>query len=108
MRKRMKLFNLIVIAFMIVAGGLVTLNQLERDITVLQDVAREIRLREIKVTSVNGELNKEIGKKDDEAYIIELARTQYGYLMPGEIRFKVVNPEALGTVPEARIVEENP
>lgn len=108
MHKRMKLFHLLVFAFMIVAGGLVTLNQLESDITMLQDIAKETRLREIQATNLNGELNKEIGKKDDEDYIIELARTQYGYLMPGEIRFKVVNPEALGVVPEAQIVEENP
>lgn len=108
MRRRMKLFNLLVIAFMIVAGGLVTLNQLESDITVLQDVAREVRIRELKAVNENGELLKEINRKDDQSYIIELARTQYGYLMPGEIRFKVVNPEALGEIPEAQIVEGNP
>lgn len=108
MRKRMKLFHVLVIAFMIVAGGLVTLNQLESDITVLQDIARETRIREIRAINQNGELNKEAKQKDEESYIIELARTQYGYLMPGEIRFKVVNPEALGVVPEAQIVEESP
>ena len=108
MRRRMKLINLLVIAFMIVAGGLVTLNQLEKDITVLQDVARETRIRELNATGLNGELNREIKRKDDPSYIIELARTQYGYLMPGEIRFKVVNPEALGVIPEATVVEETP
>ena len=106
MRKRMKLFHVLVIAFVIVAGGLVTMNQLETDITVLQGQSRQVRLEQIRLQNENGELKKEDSQKDDQSYIIGLARTQYGYLMPGEIYFKVANPEVLGIVPEAEIVEE--
>ena len=34
-----------------------------------------------------------------DQFVINEARTKYGYLFPGEIRFVVVNPEALGIVP---------
>ena len=49
------------------------------------------------------------GDIGDQVRVTTPARArELGYLMPGEIRFKVVNPEALGVVPEAQIVEENP
>jgi len=57
-RKRMKLFHVLVIAFVIVAGGLVTMNQLETDITVLQGQSRQVRLEQIRLQNENGELKK--------------------------------------------------
>jgi Septum formation initiator len=40
-------------------------------------------------------LEKEIGLAGTDPYIENLARTQYGFLKPGEIRFEITNPEAL-------------
>ena len=41
MRGRMKLLNLLVAMFVIAACGMVALNRLNQDITVLEDVAKE-------------------------------------------------------------------
>ena len=41
------------------------------------------------------ELSKQVQLASTDDYIANLARTQYGYLSPGEIRFVVTNPEAL-------------
>ena len=95
MRKRIKLFYVIVAAFVIVAGGLITINRLNGDIAVLEDTARETRLRLLEVNTEKSDMQQEIAMKDDPAYIREKARSLYGYLMPGEIKFVVVNPEAL-------------
>ena len=95
MRNRVKLFYVLVAAFVIIAGGLITLHRLDRDIAVLEDTAREVRLEQLRVNTEKSEMQQEIAIKDTDAYIREMARNMYGYLMPGEIRFVVVNPEAL-------------
>ena len=38
---------------------------------------------------------------------MDKARSLYGYLMPGEIRFVVANPDSLYDTPEATVVEGN-
>ena len=94
MRKRIKLLYVVVIAFVIVAGGLLALHRLDRDIAVLEDVAREERLEQLQVNREKSTMQQEIARKDDEGYIREMARKS-GYLKQGEIKFVVVNPEAL-------------
>lgn len=106
MRKRMRLFNVLVIAFVIIAAGLITLNRLEQDITVLQDNAREARQQEVDAITLNGKLSLEASRKDDKEYVVDIARSQYDYLMPGEIRFEVINPEVLGIEEELKEAEE--
>ena len=95
MRKKIKLFYVIVAAFVIIAGGLVTLHRLDEDIAVLEDTAREVRLEQLRVNTEKSDMQQEIAIKDTDAYIRDMARNLYGYLIPGEIRFVVVNPEAL-------------
>ena len=95
MRKRIKLFYVVVIAFVIVAGGLMTMNRLDQEIAVLEDTARETRLRQLALETENGNMKQEIAVKDTESYIRKMARKDNRFLMPGEIRFVVVNPEAL-------------
>lgn len=108
MRRRVKLFPVMVAAFVIAACSMITLNRLESDIVVLQDIARETRLRQLSVEAEKSELTQEIKNKDSDSYIMEKARSLYGYLMPGEIRFVVTNPESLYDTPEATVVEEAP
>ncbi len=95
MRKKIKLFYLAVAAFVIIAGGLITLHRLNADIAVLEDTAREARLEQLRVNTEKSDMQQEIAIKDSDAYIRDMARTMYGYLMPDEIKFVVVNPEAL-------------
>ena len=51
-------------------------------------------------------MRQELALKDTDSYIMEKARTLYGYLMPGEIRFEVSNPDSLYDTPEAIVVGE--
>ena len=95
MRKRIKLFYVVVIAFVIVAGGLMTMNRLDQEIAVLEDTARETRLRQLALETENGNMRQEIAIKDTDSYIRKMARKDNRFLMPGETRFVVVNPEAL-------------
>ena len=110
MRKRIKLFYVAVAAFVIIAGGLITLHRLNADIAVLEDTAREARLEQLRVNTEKSDMQQEIAMKDSPAYIRDMAWTMYGYLMPNEIKFVVVNPEALyddyQAVQSVQIVED--
>ncbi len=110
MRHRIRLLYVMVCAFVIAACGLMVMNRLDGDIAVLQDTVRETRLRQLAVETEKSDMQQELAIKDTDSYIREMARTQYGYLMPGEIRFVVVNPEALYDAPDTAVaeVEETP
>lgn len=106
MRRRMKLFPMLVAVFVMVACTIITLNRLDTDIAALEDVAQETKLRQLALESEQSAMRQELALKDTDSYIMEKARTLYGYLMPGEIRFEVSNPDSLFDTPEAVVVEE--
>ena len=109
MRQRFKLIYVLAAAFVIIAGGIMALNRMDGDITVLEDIARETRLRQLAVDTEKSEMQKELAIKDSDSYIREKARTLYGYLMQGEILFVVENPEVLyedGEMPQVTVAEE--
>ena len=105
-RGRIRLSTVLVASFVIAAFGLIAINQLSDDIRVLQDTAKETKLRQLAVEAERSAMQQEVNSKDTDAYIMDKARSLYGYLMPGEIRFVVTNPESLYDTPEATVVEE--
>ncbi|MBR1584519.1 MAG: septum formation initiator family protein [Clostridia bacterium] len=108
MRKRIRLAYVLAAAFVIAAAGMMTMNRLDQEILVRQDEAREVRLRQLEVEARNSDMKQEIAQKDKDSYIMDMARRYYGYLLPGEIRFVVVNPESLydEEEPEAEIIDD--
>ena len=106
MRRRMKLFPMLVAVFVMIACTIITLNRLDTDIAALEDVAQETKLRQLALESEQSAMRQELALKDTDSYIMEKARTLYGYLMPGEIRFEVSNPDSLYDTPEAIVVGE--
>ncbi len=108
LRKRVRLLYVLVAAFVIAAGGMITINRLDQDIVSLQDTSRTVRLRQLEVEAQKSEMLQEINQQDKDSYIMEMARRYYGYLLPGEIRFVVINPESLyDQEPEAAVVEDD-
>ncbi len=110
MRRRISLFYVVVAAFVITAAGLMAINRLNGDITALQDTAREVRLQQLAVETEKSDMQRELAQKDTDGYIREKARSLHTYLMPGEIRFVVVNPEALydaEETPQVAVAEDS-
>lgn len=104
MSSKVRLFPVIVILFVIVACGILTLRQMDGNITVLEG---QVKQTEIQLRSMQEDLSRvvtEVKNKDSAAYIIKEAR-ELGYLMPGEYLFVVTNPEVLYETPEAVLVE---
>lgn len=109
MRLRIKLIYVLTAAFVIMACGIMTLNRMNGDIAVLEDTARETRLRQLEANAEQSDMQKELAIKDTDSYIRDRARSMYGYLMQGEIYFVVENPEALyedGEVPQVIVKED--
>ena len=107
MQKKVRLLYVALAAFVIAAGSMLAMNRLDREITVLQDTSRDVRLHQLEVEAKKSAMNQEIAQQDKDSYIMEMARRYYGYLMPGEIRFVVINPEVLSDqTPEAAVVDD--
>ena len=109
MRKRIRVLYVVVIAFVIAAAGLMTMNRLDREIAVLEDTARETRLRQLTLETENGNMKQEISMMDTDSYIRMMARKGNRFLMQGETLFVVMNPEVLyapGEMPGDIIIEE--
>ncbi|MCR4885835.1 MAG: septum formation initiator family protein [Clostridiales bacterium] len=94
MRHRIRLLYVVAAAFVIASSGLMILNRLDRDIAVMRDINTETRLQQVAASAQQSDYLQELAVKEDPNYIRTMARG-YGYLMPGEIRFVVVNPEVL-------------
>ena len=104
---RVKITTLLIVLFAVAAVGLLVVNRQKGDIALLNETARDLRSQKVEVESERSALQYELSIADSEDYIAEKARTLYGYLLPGEIRFKVVNLDALyDETPSAEIVEE--
>lgn len=65
----------------------------QKQLLIAQESSHRIALSRLETE--RAALEKEIALADTDAYIENLARTQYGFLKPGEIRFEITNPEAL-------------
>ncbi len=103
--KRMKLITVVVLAFIIVATGLIAGRQYTQDIERLNDLKYQVRLDQIEAERRKSAYQAELSESESDEYIIRTARELYGYLMPGEIRFIVTNTDALYDEPEARVLE---
>ncbi len=105
MQRRMKLLTVVVLAFIITATGLIAGRQYKSDIDKLNDMKYQVRLEQIEAERQKSAYQSELTASETDEYIIRMARELYGYLMPGEIRFVVINTDALYDEPEARVLE---
>ena len=92
--KRMPVFTaaLIVIAIVVIAGMI--LNRQRRDLEMLESTYQNINTKRILLQYEQSEKQRELNISSTSDYIAARAR-ENGYMMPGEIRFVVRNPEAL-------------
>ena len=103
---RVKVLSLVIVLFAVVACGALVLRGQKSDIAQLEQAVKDTRLSQVEAEGELSALQYELSISDKDYYIAQRARSLYGYLTPGEIRFKVTNPEALyGETPVAQVVE---
>jgi cell division protein FtsB len=107
MRKRVRLVTVLIIAITMVVCALLVIDNLNDEISGLQKDLKQAEVDLRKAEHEVGNAKAEIENMNKSSYVISRAR-ELGFLMPGEIRFVVVNPEVLMDSPEDVIVEELP
>lgn len=101
----MKLITVVILAITLVICALLVINRLNGDIQNIQSKLKTAELELRVVENLQGDINTEISNMNKESYIIAKAR-ELDFLMPGELRFVVVNPEVLADAPDEAVVEE--
>jgi len=74
-------------------------------ITYLEDELLKQTLEQLELEAQISALEKEVDAAKSDSYVIQIARSRYGYLMPGEVRFEVTNIDSVLENPEVEIVE---
>lgn len=104
-QRRLKPFPLFVLTLMIIAITALSAARIRGNITYLEDELLKKKLEQIDLQAKISELEKEVEAAKTDSYVIEVARSRYGYLMPGEVRFQVTNIDSVLSTPEVEIVE---
>lgn len=105
-RKRMPVFVMAVCCCAILIMGWVVAANIDQEIQVLYD---QLDLANDLVFEQEREilkLSEQVRLASTDQFIASEARTKYGYLFPGEIRFVVTNPEVLGLPPQSDASDE--
>ncbi len=100
MKKRVRVFDLVVFIAAALAVTLMLVNHLNARYASLEAERQALRMEQIGLEAVKSSLQNELNRSDTDSYIIQVAREDYGYLMPGEILFKVSNIDDLYAVHE--------
>lgn len=85
---------LIVIALLFIAYFIISGN-IDRRINTMIAEENSYMMQLQELQRIGRELTLELSKAETDAFVENEARTKYGYLKPGEIRFVVTNPEVL-------------
>lgn len=99
-RKRMPVFVLIVCCAVILIMGWVVAGSIDQDIEFLYDQLDQANDLLFEQEREILRLTEQVRLASTDQFIASEARSKYGYLFPGEIRFVVTNPEVLGLLPE--------
>ena len=87
--------TLLVVILTVIAISLIIINRLDEEIGRLEADRASVNLVLLEKQQEKSRNTDELGRKDTEKYIVELAREEYGYMYKGEIRYIITNPELL-------------
>lgn len=107
MKKRIRVFDLSVAVAAILAVTLVLTNHFNARLAALEAEHKALRMEQIQLEAIKSSLQGELNRSETDAYIMQVAREDYGYLMPGEILFRVSNIDSLYATHEVTL-EETP
>ncbi len=98
-QRRVPLYGLVIACCAIILMGWIMAENYNRDILRLQAQIDAANEQVFAKERDNLKLAERVRLAASDAFIANEARTQYGYIFPGEIRFVVTNPEVLGLSP---------
>lgn len=99
MEKRVPWYAVVVVFLAILLMGWLAAERYDQGIENLRITVEEARDAVFEKEREVLRLSEQVRLADTDQFIAREARSKYGYLFPGEIRFVVTNPEVLGLPP---------
>ena len=93
--KYVSLLWLVFVMFCILIAYMFFSNKMNYQLTQLAREENSLRVRVFELEKEAKDLEEKLRLSQTNAFIENEARTRYGYLKPGEVRFVIANPEAL-------------
>lgn len=81
--------------FVVICIGCMMIDSVRSDTEQLRVRVTDLSISREEMARERDKLQNEISIAETDDYIIAKARQLYGYMMPGEMRFVIKNPEAL-------------
>jgi len=108
--RRVRYVTLLVVLAVIGIAFTAANNHIQSSMQTMSKQESQDRIRLNDVQNEKLQLEAELSVADTDAYIENEARTRYGYLKPGELRFIITNPETLygsgAGAPQLQVVQE--
>jgi len=82
--------------FVIITIGVMMIWSVNNDTRAMQVEYSELQAQSSDQTQTVRQLSAEVSILNTNDYIMTKAREMYGYMLPGELRFIIANPAALG------------
>ncbi len=95
-QRRVPIYGLIIACVAVILMGWILSGNYNREIDTLLKQIEVANEQVFAKERENLKLSEQVRLAASDAFIANEARTQYGYIFPGEIRFVVSNPEVLG------------
>ena len=109
-RRRMGYLTLLVLLALVGVAFAVGNHRIQATTQRLAKEEDQSRLELAALKNQKQDLETELSAAGTDAYIENQARTRYGYLKPGELRFVITNPETLygdgAEVPQLQVLNE--
>ena len=86
---------LVLALFVIISIGYMMIDSVYSDTDALRVSVTDLSVSREEMAKERDKLQNEVSIAETDDYIIAKARQLYGYMMPGEMRFIIKNPEAL-------------
>lgn len=108
--RRVRYMTLFVVLAVVGIAFVATNNHIQSSTANMAKQESQSRIQLSNIQNKKLSLEAELSVAGTDAYIENEARTRYGYLKPGELRFVITNPEALyitgGESPNLQVVQE--
>ena len=106
LNKPIRIFFLVVAITVCAAITLILCRTLDERTAEVNAQTEALSRPQVALDARQSALQDELSRANSDAYVMQVAREDYGYLLPGEIRFHVSNIDDLYAVHEVSVEDE--
>ncbi len=95
MQRRVRLLTVCVLLIAVILCGNMILSRMDGEVALMKSRLSDVQKQQYIALKDMRSLEDEVAISSSDEYIASLARTEHGFLRPGEVRYEVVNLDAL-------------